>query len=456
MKQVSFLLFLIISSNLCAQKKIKIDTSLRPIQYLYHILDTTKIKINNFKYRGLKSALGRFNIHLDKFEIKDGIVLSTGNLGTIGGGNKTPGTSGLAWDNNYRFKGDRDLGKLSKGKVCDQAYIEFDFIALENEIKFNYIFASEEYKEYVGSRFNDVFGFIITGDGNFYRNIALVPETNTPVTINNINHLRKNELFINNECFVNSKIKKDIVDDLEPREPFFKELIIKLFGAKSKDFAVNETERKDLNDELFNNFEFDGLTRKLTASCFLIPYKVYHMKIAIGDIGDPMFDSGVFLEYQSFTAQKNKNAPFFKNYEDISAKINFDSLFQLKIESPIVIDSPKQIEEKFEITNINFEYNKFEIPDSSQIDIRELAIYLNKNKEFRLHLLGYTDNIGTMDYNQKLSEQRAKAVKNLLVENGVAEDRINYIGNNYDNPLASNETEHGRSRNRRVEIVVLE
>jgi outer membrane protein OmpA-like peptidoglycan-associated protein len=180
------------------------------------------------------------------------------------------------------------------------------------------------------------------------------------------------------------------------------------------------------------------------------------MKIAIGDIGDPMFDSGVFLEHQSFTAQKNKNAPYFKNYEDQKGKINFDSLFQLKIESPIIIDSPKQIEEKFEITNINFEYNRFDIPDSSQINVRELAIYLNKNKEFRIHLLGYTDNIGTLDYNQKLSEQRAKAVKNLLLEYGIAEERINYIGNNYDNPLATNETEHGRSRNRRVEIVVLE
>ena len=169
-----------------------------------------------------------------------------------------------------------------------------------------------------------------------------------------------------------------------------------------------------------------------------------------------MFDSGVFLEYQSFTAQKNPKAPYFKNYENLREEINFDSLFQLKLITPITIDSPKQIEEKFEITNINFEYNKFDIPDSSQIDVRELAIYLNKNKDYRVHLLGYTDNIGTIDYNQKLSEQRAKTVKKLLLENGVEEDRINYIGNNHDNPLASNESEHGRAKNRRVEIVVLE
>lgn len=456
MKYGFLILISCIHLNLHAQKKVKIDTSLKPLQYLHHILDTSNVKINNLKFRGLKSSLGRFNIQLDSFEIKDGIVFTTGNLNTLGGGNKTPGTSGLAWDNKHRFKGDRDLGKLSRGKVCDQVYMEFDFIPLENEIKFNYIFASEEYKEYVGSRFNDVFGFIVTGDGNFYKNLALIPETNIPVTINNVNHLRNNQYFINNACFVNSNIKKDVADDLEPREPFIKELIVKLFGSKSKDFSVDDIERKTLNDELYNHIEFDGLTRKLTASCFLTPYKVYHMKIAIGDIGDPMFDSGVFLEYQSFTAQKNPKAPYFKNYENLRGKIDFDSLFQLKVITPITIDSPKQIEEKFEITNINFEYNKYDIPDSSQIDVRELAIYLNKNKEFRIHLLGYTDNIGTIDYNQKLSEQRAKAVKNSLLENGVAEDRINYIGNNYDNPLASNESEHGRAKNRRVEIVVLE
>jgi outer membrane protein OmpA-like peptidoglycan-associated protein len=456
MKYSFLILITLIHLSLHAQKKVQIDTSLKPLQYLLHILDTTNVKINNLKFQGLKSSLGRFNIQVDSFEIKEGIVFTTGNLNTLGGGNKTPGTSGLAWDNKHRFKGDRDLGKLSRGKVCDQVYIEFDFIPLENEIKFNYIFASEEYKEYVGSRFNDVFGFIITGDGNFYKNLALIPETRTPVTINNVNHLRNNQYFINNACFVNSNIKKDVVDDLEPREPFIKDIIVRLFGDKSKDFSVDDLDRKTLNDELFNNIEFDGLTRKLTASCFLTPYKVYHMKIAIGDIGDPMFDSGVFLEYQSFTAQKNPKAPYFKNYENLREKINFDSLFQLKLITPITIDSPKQIEEKFEITNINFEYNKFDIPDSSQIDVRELAIYLNKNKDYRVHLLGYTDNIGTIDYNQKLSEQRAKTVKKLLLENGVEEDRINYIGNNHDNPLASNESEHGRAKNRRVEIVVLE
>ena len=105
MRYPIFILFIVLHFNFYAQKKIKLDTSYQPIQYLYHILDTSNVKINNVKYRGLKTALGKFKINLEKFEIKEGIVLTTGNLNTLSGGNKTPGTSGLAWDNNYRFKG---------------------------------------------------------------------------------------------------------------------------------------------------------------------------------------------------------------------------------------------------------------------------------------------------------------------------------------------------------------
>lgn len=454
-------IWIIVGCHLCTthsfgQNKFKVDTLNKPREYLLHIFDTSNIKFSNVKYRGMKSAIGKFSFDVEGFEIKKGIVLSSGNVGTIGGGNKTPGTSGLAWNNDFSFKGDRDLGKLSKGKVCDQAFIEFDFIPLENEIKFNYIFASEEYKEYVGSRFNDVFGFIITGENNFWKNIAIIPEKIEPVTVNNVNHLRNTSFFVNNNCFNNIKIKKEVDDDMQPREPFFKDIFMKLFGSKDKKFSIDEVEKKTLHTDLYENFEFDGLTRKLVATCFLIPYKVYHMKIGLGDVGDPMFDSGVFLEYQSFTSTKNKKQPFFKDYEDIRAIVNFDSLFQRRIEKPIVIDSPKQIEERFEITNINFAYNDSLVPDSSVLDVRELALYLNKNKEFKVQLLGYTDNIGGLQYNQKLSEKRAKSVRNLLIKNGVADDRINYIGNNYNDPLAKNTTEKGRSKNRRVEIVVLE
>lgn len=450
-----FSIIIIFTQKSYSQNRLKIDTTYEIQDYIKYILNNEKIKVDNIKYRGLKSAIGKFRIDTNALGIMNGIVLSTGNVNTIKGGNQTPGTSGLAWDNSYRFKSDRDLNRLSKGKVSDQVILEFDFIPLENHVTFKYIFGSEEYKEYVGSRFNDVFGFIVTGDNNFSQNLALVPGKKEPVTVNNINHVKNMDLFVNNNCFENYGIKKDI-DEYQPREPFIKEVIIKLFGSKKKDFVIDPKERKNVNNFLFENIEFDGFTRPLEASIFLTPYKVYHMKIALGDVGDPMFDSGVFLEAESFTATKNMNAPFFKNYEDMKDKINFDSLFHIKFEKPIVIDSPPQIEEKFEITNVNFDVNKSIIPDTSNLQIRELALYLIKNKDYRVHLLGYTDNVGSLEHNQKLSERRSKAVKELLVKSGVHEDRINYIGNNYENPLADNAVELGRRKNRRVEIVVLE
>lgn len=452
---VFILTILFTTNSLIAQNRLKIDTTFDTKEYIKYILNNDKIKVDNIKFRGLKSAIGKFRLDTNAIGIQKGIVLSTGNVNSIKGGNQTPGTSGLAWDNSYRFKSDRDLNRLSKGKVSDQVVLEFDFIPLENHVTFKYIFGSEEYKEYVGSRFNDVFGFIVTGDGNFSQNLALIPGKKDPVTVNNINHIKNIDLFINNNCFENYGIKKDI-DEFEPREPFIKEVIIKLFGAKKKDFIINASERKSINNFIFENIEFDGLTRPLEASVFLTPYKVYHMKIALGDVGDPMFDSGVFIEAESFTAQKNMNAPYFKNYDDISSDLNFDSLFKIKFEKPIVIDSPPQIEEKFEITNVNFDVNKSIIPDTSELQIRELAFYLLKHKDYRVHLLGYTDNVGTLEHNQKLSERRSKTVKNLLIKSGVSEDRINYIGNNYENPLADNALEMGRQKNRRVEIVVLE
>jgi outer membrane protein OmpA-like peptidoglycan-associated protein len=455
--KVFIFLFVLFHQDIYSQNRIKVDTSFKIDFLLDQILDKKSIVINNVKFRGLSHSIGTFKMDSNAIGIQKGLVMSTGNINDAVKGNKTPGTSGLAWDNNYRFKSDRDLNLLSQGRVCDQIVLEFDFIPLENQITFRYFFASEEYKEYVGSRFNDVFGFIVTGDGNFRKNLALVPERSDPVTVNNINHVKNSSLYINNNCFENLNIKKNIDEQqLEPRTPFFKNVILKLFGFKNKNFTINKEELKKMDNFLFNNFEYDGLTKPLTASCFLTPYKVYHMKIAIGDVGDPMFDSGVFIEEGSFQSKKNRNAPYFKEYEDLRGVINFDSLFKEKVKTPIKIDSPPQIDERFEITNVNFETNKVIIPDSSEINIRELAVYLIKNKTYRVHLFGYTDNIGSLEYNQELSVKRAKKVKELLVATGVAEERINYIGNNFANPLDNNDSEKGRSANRRVEIVVLE
>ncbi|MBI5375354.1 MAG: OmpA family protein [Candidatus Schekmanbacteria bacterium] len=88
-------------------------------------------------------------------------------------------------------------------------------------------------------------------------------------------------------------------------------------------------------------------------------------------------------------------------------------------------------------------------------NLREIAGILKKYPDTKVVIKGYTDSVGTDDYNQKLSENRANSVKNVLLGEGVASERITTIGYGKSFPVASNDTPEGRQMNRRVEIVVV-
>ncbi len=100
-----------------------------------------------------------------------------------------------------------------------------------------------------------------------------------------------------------------------------------------------------------------------------------------------------------------------------------------------------------------FEFGKSGVRGDAVAVLNRSAVLLKRSKK-PVVVEGYTDNVGTLDYNQKLSESRATAVGYALVERGVATDRIRTKGNAYNNPVASNDTPEGRTLNRRTEIVV--
>lgn len=100
-----------------------------------------------------------------------------------------------------------------------------------------------------------------------------------------------------------------------------------------------------------------------------------------------------------------------------------------------------------------FEFGKSDVRGDAVAVINRSAVLLNRSKKPVL-VEGYTDNVGTLDYNQQLSEARATAVGYALVARGVAMDRIRTKGNAYNNPVASNDTPEGRTLNRRTEIVI--
>ncbi len=80
--------------------------------------------------------------------------------------------------------------------------------------------------------------------------------------------------------------------------------------------------------------------------------------------------------------------------------------------------------------------------------------FLNLNPQKNISIIGYTDNIGTEEYNLKLSENSAKNVANYFISKGINENRINYYDLGESNPIADNRTEIGRIKNRRVEIII--
>ncbi len=107
------------------------------------------------------------------------------------------------------------------------------------------------------------------------------------------------------------------------------------------------------------------------------------------------------------------------------------------------------------LAGVEFEFDSFSISPNFYSILNESVKILKDNLSANVRLEGHTDNIGSEAYNQKLSENRAKAVMNYFIEKGIDADRFSTIGYGYTRPIASNETSTGRDRNRRVELITI-
>ncbi len=111
-------------------------------------------------------------------------------------------------------------------------------------------------------------------------------------------------------------------------------------------------------------------------------------------------------------------------------------------------------DEAMVMSNINFYYKSVLVTDETKHFLDEVATFMEKYPEATLDVIAHTDNIGSKHYNDNLSNERADAVKETLIEFGIAADRINTIGKGEMFPIAANETDLGRAENRRVEFKV--
>ena len=108
------------------------------------------------------------------------------------------------------------------------------------------------------------------------------------------------------------------------------------------------------------------------------------------------------------------------------------------------------------IENVTFDFDKAEIKPEFHDELNDVAEILARNYETKIEVSGHTDNVGSAEYNQGLSERRAQAVMEYLVAKGVGKYRITSAGYGFSRPHTTNDTEEGRAENRRVELGAIE
>jgi len=107
------------------------------------------------------------------------------------------------------------------------------------------------------------------------------------------------------------------------------------------------------------------------------------------------------------------------------------------------------------LRNVFFNTASYQLLPESIVELQKLIDFLNLNKTLSIEIEGHTDNIGGSEMNQKLSESRAHAVYDYLVEKGIKEQRMKYSGYGFSKPISSNETPEGRALNRRTEFRII-
>ena len=176
------------------------------------------------------------------------------------------------------------------------------------------------------------------------------------------------------------------------------------------------------------------------------------------------FDKGAKSKYcdlyNGITVQIPKdNYPTLKQIDSlIIAHIPKEVVKQVVVEKRVEVPVTKQVAEKkksWVVHGIYFRSNSSELmPESFPILLQEKQNLLD-NPEMKIEVQGYTDNVGTDAKNKKLSQDRANAVRDYLIRNGIDPDRLTAVGFGKANPVADNRTEKGRAENRRIEFKVI-
>jgi gliding motility-associated-like protein len=242
------------------------NTGTSPSALVQNVLLGPGVTVSNIMYNGSPSSIGSFTATGTNLGINQGIVMTTGTVLNNGSGPQGPNNqAGAGIDNGAGGSG--LLTNLINGvQTYNAAIMEFDFIPYSDTVEFKYVFGSDEYPEFAppnNSGYNDVFGFFISGPGIAgIQNIAKLPNNGSIVSINNVN-------AITNSTYYN-------------------------FNGDGNTAPYNS-----------NPFyiQYDGFTDVLTAVSKVQCGQTYHLILAVADVGDGQWDSGIFLEANSLSSQ---------------------------------------------------------------------------------------------------------------------------------------------------------
>lgn len=271
MKKLITLLSAVCSFALVTKAQLVVNSGVGVNQLVQNVLLGGGVTASNVTYAGGATARASFTATNSNLGLAAGVILSSGNATSAA--QAATNFSGDSPANN----GDADLNMLSGQSILNASVLQFDFIPTGDTLRFRYVFASEEYNGFVCSQFNDAFGFFLSGPGfngpfsNNAVNIALVPNTTVPITINTIN----------------SGVPSGFNDP-------------GVCAASDPNWQSNSVYY--VNNSFGTTVVYDGFTTVLTAFALVECGQTYHIKLAIGDAVDTSYDSAVFLEAGSFTS----------------------------------------------------------------------------------------------------------------------------------------------------------
>ncbi len=269
-------IFVLVLTTVSSIGQITVTNTQTPTQLVQNVLMGFGVTASNITYNGspinaqaVQGNVSFFNAANTNFPIQSGVLLTTGQgIGAVGPNNSTSQTNG----GTPNVSSDVNLNDIANGSVTNGVFLEFDFVPAGDTISFRYIFGSEEYPEFSPSSFNDAFGFFLWGPGitgpyNYVpnpglypgggANLAVIPGTSTPVTINNVGDANNTQYYVFND------------------------------NGSTYGTAI----------------QYDGTTVLLTANASVQCGETYHIKLAICNVGDQSYDSGVFLEANSFSSE---------------------------------------------------------------------------------------------------------------------------------------------------------